>query len=208
MQMKAAAITLAVFLAGCGTARVGPNAAAPAARVAPATPVVGGASNLVDVIGIYAGADLTVDLYGERPKVNRFGEPLELYAFVRGDGRRWMGRDEFVLMLSGWKGDRKLAVLNRPVEVEGESRWRYPPYDERGTEASAAEVSRVERAIREAGFARVVVQEILPVHVFRFGAIFGVGAYPEVPLSFKVVRVVSDWSRGVWALPDVRELRL
>jgi len=156
--------------------------------------------------GIYGGADLTVDLYGERPKVNAYGWFVELYAFVEPDGG-WEGRDELARTLSAWKGERKLAVLNVPVDVEGEPGWRYQPFDADAA-VSKEEVGSVERQIREAGFERVVVQEIVPVRPFRGGSIVELGSDTEHPSWFNIVRVVSDWRRTAWTLPDAEALRL
>jgi len=53
-----------------------------------------------------------------------------------------------------------------------------------------------------------VVQEILPVRPFRGGTILELGNNPEHFDWFKIVRVVSDWTRNAWTLPDIEGLRL
>jgi len=194
-----------LYLIGCATPR---RIAPTAVPLAPASGDTCAAipADPLKPLGIYFGADLAVDLYGERPKIDAYGNLVELYAFIAPE-RGWEGRDEFARTLSEWKGERKLAVLNVPVEVEGEPGWRYAPFD-RDAAVAAEEVARVERRIRDAGFERVVVQEILPVRPFRGGTILELGNNPEHFDWFKIVRVVSDWTRNAWTLPDIEGLRL
>src|SRR5437764_14679905 len=71
-------------------------------------------------LGIYGGGDLCLDLYGEPLRIDRPGHWSEYYAYIRDSDSwcGWVGRDGLAQLLSRWNGDRKLAIINVPVEVE------------------------------------------------------------------------------------------
>ena len=157
-------------------------------------------------MGIYFGADLAIDLYGERPKVDAYGNFVELYAFVEPDGgwERTRTNVRAADVIRSGRGRAETGGLERASGRTGEPGWTVHNRSTQTPPSQREEVARVRAADWDAGFERVVVQELLPVRSHWSGWSCNSGMTWKFHRGLEIVRVVSDWTKDAWMLPGRR----